>query len=256
MDPVRLRRAPAAVLRRPRGARAGAAVPGERHPRPQHPARTPRRRRRALPALRRGLADQRHQPRADRADAGRTRPTAARTLPVYFGNRNWEPYVEDTVAADARQRHSPRGGVHHVGLGRLLELHAVRRGHRPGRAAAGGAARRSWSSCASTSTTRCSSRCSPTGSPPRRRRLPDELRAGARLVFTAHSIPIAADERHGPRPLQQAGGLRDAAGGRGGRLRRLRPGVAVAVRAARRCRGWNPMSATTFRRSPTAAPGR
>ena len=80
-------------------------VPGERHPRPQHPAGAAGRGRRALPALRRGLADQRHQPRADRADRARVgRPR--RRLPVYFGNRNWEPYVEDTVARDARQRRS------------------------------------------------------------------------------------------------------------------------------------------------------
>ncbi len=52
-------------------------------------------------------------------------------IPVYFGNRNWEPYVEDTVATDARQRDSPRGGVLDVGLGRLLRLHPVPGGHRP-----------------------------------------------------------------------------------------------------------------------------
>ena len=59
------------------------------------PAGTSRRRRRALPALRRRIADQRHQPRADRGSCGRL----AAAVPVYFGNRNWEPYVEDTVAA-------------------------------------------------------------------------------------------------------------------------------------------------------------
>ena len=93
-----LRRRPAAVLRRAGGARAGDAVPGERHPRQGHPARAARRGRRALSALRRRLADQRHQPRADRAVGGRT-GRAGIDLPVYFGNRNWEPYVEDTVAA-------------------------------------------------------------------------------------------------------------------------------------------------------------
>ena len=53
-------------------------------------------------------------------------------LPVYFGNRNWEPYVEDTVDDHARQRYSSCGGVHHVGVERLFQLHAVRRGHCPG----------------------------------------------------------------------------------------------------------------------------
>ncbi len=57
------RRRPAAVLRRPGGARAGDAVPGERHPRSRHPAGAARRGRRALPAFRRRLTDQRHQPR-------------------------------------------------------------------------------------------------------------------------------------------------------------------------------------------------
>ena len=53
-------------------------------------------------------------------------------LPVYFGNRNWEPFVEDTVAPDARQRDSAGRGVRHVGVGRLLRLHPVPGGHRPG----------------------------------------------------------------------------------------------------------------------------
>ena len=29
-------------------------------------------------------------------------------LPVYFGNRNWHPMVEDTVAHDARRRRNRR----------------------------------------------------------------------------------------------------------------------------------------------------
>ena len=36
------------------------------------------------------------------ADRGRSRPTSPRTastLPVYWGNRNWDPYLADTLAA-------------------------------------------------------------------------------------------------------------------------------------------------------------
>ena len=69
-------------------------------------------------------------------------------------------------------------------------------------------ARPNSSSCASTSTIRCSSRCSPRRSPTRPQTLPAELRADARLVFTAHSIPLAAaiPLRHGP--LRPPGRLR------------------------------------------------
>ena len=52
-------------------------------------------------------------------------------MPVYFGNRNWEPYIEESRRGHARQRHSSGGGVHHVGVGWVFQLHAVRRGHRP-----------------------------------------------------------------------------------------------------------------------------
>ena len=55
-------------------------------------------------------------------------------VPVYFGNRNWEPYVEDAVADHARQRDSARGGVHHLGVEWILRLHPVFRGPRPGQA--------------------------------------------------------------------------------------------------------------------------
>nr|ACW83039.1 ferrochelatase [Mycobacterium sp. DSM 3803] len=119
-------------------------------------------------------------------------------LPVYFGNRNWAPYVEDTVAAmrdDGIRRaavfttsawggySSCRQHVEDIARARavvgdgapelvklrqyfdhplLVEMYAE---------AIGAAAAT----------------------------LPAGLRDDARLVFTAHSIPIAADERHGPR---------------------------------------------------------
>lgn len=119
-------------------------------------------------------------------------------LPVYFGNRNWEPYVEDTVAtmrdngirraavfttsawsgyssctqyvediARARDAAGPdapelvklRPYFDHPGF---VQIFADAIG------AASGA-------------------------------LTAEQQAGARLVFTAHSIPVAADDRLGPR---------------------------------------------------------
>jgi protoporphyrin/coproporphyrin ferrochelatase len=119
-------------------------------------------------------------------------------LPVYFGNRNWEPYVEDTVAT-MRDNGIQRAAVfttsawsgyssctqyvediararRAVGLlapeliklrpyfdhPRFVQIFADTIG------AASGA-------------------------------LPAELCADARLVFTAHSIPVAADQRCGPR---------------------------------------------------------
>ncbi|WP_406815962.1 ferrochelatase [Mycobacterium sp. M23085] len=119
-------------------------------------------------------------------------------LPVYFGNRNWDPYVEDTVAtmrdngirraavfttsawsgyssctqyvediARAREAAGPdapelvklRPYFDHPGF---VQIFADTIG-----AAAGG--------------------------------LTAEQQGGARLVFTAHSIPVAADDRLGPR---------------------------------------------------------
>jgi len=129
------------------------------------------------------------QIRAELAERGES-------LPVYFGNRNWEPFVEDTVTtmgADGIRRAavfttSAWGG--YSGCTQYQEDIARARGAGPGApelvklrqyfdhplliemfadaiaAAAAG--------------------------------LPDELRAGARLVFTAHSIPLRAVDRCGP----------------------------------------------------------
>jgi ferrochelatase len=117
---------------------------------------------------------------------------------VYFGNRNWEPYVEDTVAT-MRDNGIRRAAVFTTSAWGgysscrqyVEDIARARRAAGPGApelvklrqyfdhplfveffADSIGAAAQS---------------------------LPAELRDGARLVFTAHSIPVAADQRHGPR---------------------------------------------------------
>jgi protoporphyrin/coproporphyrin ferrochelatase len=119
-------------------------------------------------------------------------------LPVYFGNRNWEPYVEDTVI-QMRDNGIRRAAVFATSAwGGYSSCTQYGEDIARGRAAAGERApelvklRQYFDhplfvemfadgiAAASAS-------------------LPDELRAGARLVFTAHSVPMAADERHGPK---------------------------------------------------------
>jgi ferrochelatase len=127
---------------------------------------------------------------AELADRGRD-------LPVYFGNRNWEPYVEDVVSA--------------------MRDNGIRRAAVFATSAWGG-----YSSCTQyvediARGRRAAGETAPDlvklrqyfdhplfvemfadGITSARQSLPEELRAGARLVFTAHSIPVAADDRHGP----------------------------------------------------------
>jgi protoporphyrin/coproporphyrin ferrochelatase len=117
-------------------------------------------------------------------------------LPVYFGNRNWEPYVEDTV--------------------RAMRDNGVRRAAVFTTSAWGG-----YSSCTQYSEDIARGRQAAGEGAPHLVKLrqyfdhplfvemfvdaiigaaqsvPDDLRSGARLVFTAHSIPTAADERYG-----------------------------------------------------------
>lgn len=118
-------------------------------------------------------------------------------LPVYFGNRNWEPYVEDTVAA--------------------MRDNGIRRAVVFTTSAWGG-----YSSCTQYVEDIARAQAAVGDGAPELVKLrqyfdhpllvemfadaigaaaaslPAELRDEARLVFTAHSIPIAADERHGP----------------------------------------------------------
>jgi ferrochelatase len=119
-------------------------------------------------------------------------------LPVYFGNRNWEPYVEDTVAT-----------MRDNGIRRAVVF-----------------ATSAWSGYSScTQYVEDIARAREAAGPdapelvklrpyfdhPRFVRifadtigaasgaLTPEQQAGARLVFTAHSVPVAADDRLGPR---------------------------------------------------------
>lgn len=119
-------------------------------------------------------------------------------LPIYFGNRNWAPYVEDTVAAMAD--------------------HGVRRAAVFATSAWGG-----YSGCGQYSEDIARARRIVGARAPEMVKLrqyfdhplfvamfadaigaaaatlPTELRDTARLVFTAHSVPVATDERYCPR---------------------------------------------------------
>lgn len=121
---------------------------------------------------------------------------AVTDLPVYFGNRNWEPYVEDTVAA--------------------MRDNGVRRAAVFSTSAWGG-----YSGCAQYQEDITRARAAVGESAPELVKLrqyfdhplfvrmfadaisdaaatlPEDLRAGARLVFTAHSIPLRAASRCG-----------------------------------------------------------
>ncbi|MCV7226825.1 ferrochelatase [Mycolicibacterium komossense] len=121
-------------------------------------------------------------------------------LPVYFGNRNWDPYVEDTVAQ--------------------MRADGIRRAAVFSTSAWGG-----YSGCAQYQEDITRARRSVIekhGAAPELVKLrqyfdhpllvsmfadaiadaaltlPEDLRAGARLVFTAHSIPLRAASRCGP----------------------------------------------------------
>ncbi|WP_406278523.1 ferrochelatase [Nocardia sp. NBC_00881] len=118
-------------------------------------------------------------------------------LPVYFGNRNWDPMVEDTVARMAAD-----------GVGTALVFPTSAWGGYSGclqyhediaraRAAFGSGApqlvklRHYFDHPLLIDAFADAIRAA-------RERLPADRRAGARLVFTAHSIPVSADAAAGP----------------------------------------------------------
>lgn len=119
-------------------------------------------------------------------------------LPVYFGNRNWDPYIEDTVAA-MRDNGIRRAAVFTTSAwGGYSSCRQYVEDIARGRAAAGAQAPElvklrqyfdhplfveMFSEAIGAAAVQ----------------LPADLRDDARLVFTAHSIPVGADDRHGPR---------------------------------------------------------
>ena len=148
-------------------------------------------------------------------------------LPVYFGNRNWEPYVEDTVAT-MRDNGIRRAAVFTTSAwsgysGCTQYVEDIARA----REAAGPAAPelvklRPYFDhplfveiFANTVAAAAA-----------------ELSGEGRLIFTAHSVPVAADQRCGPQSVQPPGRLRREPGRRGRRIHRLRPRLAVPVGTA------------------------
>ncbi|GAB4909034.1 ferrochelatase [Mycobacterium avium subsp. hominissuis] len=119
---------------------------------------------------------------------------AAQDLPVHFGNRNWEPYVEDTV--------------------KVMRDNGIRRA-----AVFTTSAWSGYSSCTQYVEDIARARTAAGSGAPELVKLRPyfdhplfvemfagaiadaaaKVPAGARLVFTAHSVPVAADERLGPR---------------------------------------------------------
>ncbi len=142
------------------------------------------------------------------------------TLPVYFGNRNWHPFVEDTVAqmkADGIARAavfttSAWGG--YSGCTQYQE--DIARARSAVEASEGGPApelvklRQYFDHPFLVEMFADAISEAAAG-------LPEPLRAGARLVFTAHSIPMRAVDRCGPglypRQVAYTSGLVAAAAG-------------------------------------------
>ena len=191
----RLRRDPARRLRRTRGAGRRHPVPAQRHARPRHPRRAPRRGRPPLPPLRRGQPDQRAEPRAEgraRGRARRARHRPARAL----GQPQLGPVPRRRAARGARRRlhercsRSPPAPTRSYSSCRQYREDFAQ-------ALADDRARRARSRstrCASSSTTPAScsrsSRACATASPQPRLRAPGIDRAAeVEVLFATHSIP-------------------------------------------------------------------
>ena len=66
------------------------------------------------------------------AAIGKDFAAAGVDLPIYWGNRNWDPYLTDDRGRDGRRRGAARAGLRHLGLRVLLQLPAVPGRHRAG----------------------------------------------------------------------------------------------------------------------------
>ncbi len=219
----------------PEGPRRGAAVPGERHARAGGAPGAAGRRRGALPALRRGQPAQRPQPRADRGHRGRA--SICRCTSATATGTRWSRTPSREMARDGVRRAlvfatSAYGGYsacrqYHEDIARARK--AVGEGA-PELVQAAALLRPPAFVVANADAVRAAFA---------------EVGAAARLVFTAHSVPAAADASAGPpaegghrysRQVAEAARLVAADGGR--RLTTTWCGSRGPGR--RRCRGWSP----------------
>jgi protoporphyrin/coproporphyrin ferrochelatase len=118
-------------------------------------------------------------------------------VPVYFGNRNWEPYVEDTVATmrdDGVRRAAVFTTSAWSGYSSCTQyVEDIARARRAAGPDAPELAKlRPYFDHPAFVQIFADTIGAASGA------LPAELFADARLVFTAHSIPVAADQRCGP----------------------------------------------------------
>ena len=132
--------------------------------------------------------------------------TMARRLPIYFGNRNWHPFLTDTV------RQMSEDGVRRalVLFTSAFSSYSGCRQYRENIESAqrdvGTAAPRS-TDCGCSSTIRCSSRPWSSGCRRRSTRFPRNGCQRAFLIFTAHSIPLGMAQN-----CQYEAQLREACG--------------------------------------------
>ena len=164
------------------------------------------------------------------AAIGKDFAAAGVDLPVYWGNRNWRPYLADTVARDGRRRGAPRARVRDLRLQLLLQLPAVPGRHRAGPGRRPAPAHRGSTRSGTSSTTRASSSRSPR--PPCR---------AVRSLPAAVSEQVPAGVHRAQHPGGDGGGQRPAG-------RRPVPGP-----AGRRRPGW---SRTGPARPPAERPWR
>ena len=191
--------------------------------------------------------------------SARTSPPAGLDLPLYWGNRNWHPFLADTVAQMAAD------GVRHAiafvtsAYGSYSSCRQYLDDIEAARAQAGPAHRASTRSAIS-STTRVSSAPSPR--PPARRSRRSRPSLG---MMRGLSSRRTACPRRWQRPAGQHGGLYPAQLAEAARLVAVQLAAEEAAsapggwptRAAagrRRCPGWAPTSATSSRTWPPAAP--
>jgi ferrochelatase len=138
-------------------------------------------------------------------------------LPVYFGNRNWQPYVEDAVSAMADNGIRKAAVFTTSAWGGLSSCAQYADDIARARRAAGEQRAPELVKLRHYFDHPLFVALFAEAIAVAAEALPAEQRNQARLVFTAHSIPVAADERHGPRlysrQVDYAAGLVAAAAG-------------------------------------------